>query len=73
MNALLLGYQILTADESPLYPFRNRGKIVIDRAMLNTSTCKEKDCKKKSYVFPRCSIFSKTRTDTGICSGLQVY
>ena len=55
MNALLLGYlgyQILNADESPFYPFRCRGKIVIDRAMLNTSTWKERDTKKRVTFFP---------------------
>ena len=55
LNALLhgyLGYQILNADESPLYPFRNRGKIVIDRANLNITTWKEKDSKKRVTFFP---------------------
>ena len=55
MNALLLGYhghQIFNADESPLYPFQNRGKIVIDRGMLNIATWKEKDCKKRVKFFP---------------------
>ena len=55
MNALLLGYlgyQILNADESPLYPFRNRGKIVLERSMLNISTWKERDTKKRVTFFP---------------------
>ena len=55
MNALLLGYhghQILNADESPLYPFQNKGKILIDRRMLNIATWKEEDCKKEWHSSP---------------------
>ena len=63
MKALLLGYhghQILNADVSSLYPFRNRGKIVINRGMLNIATWKEKDCKKEWHSSPSYNSFKNS-------------
>ena len=45
------GYQVLNADESPFYPFRNRGKIVVDKAMINIATWKNKDDKRRVTFF----------------------
>ena len=46
------GYQILNFDESPFYPFKNRGKVIIERSAIGSATWKEKDPKSRVTFGP---------------------
>ena len=39
------GYQCLNYDESPFYPYKNRGRVIIERSAIGSATWKEKDPK----------------------------
>ena len=46
------GYECLNYDESPFYPFRNRGRVIIEKSAIGQATWKEKDPKSRITFAP---------------------